>query len=87
MRRESSSDDSSVPLLRVRPRTEIRSRVLAHLKRIWLEFCIDVGAERLIALLMMGLCLSLYIAYVVTSFTKKIDTRIPIDIDSSKMEL
>lgn len=86
---QESTVDSSAPLLRVLPQTDGRSKpkALAHLKRVWLEFCMDMGAERLIALLMMGLCLSLYVAYVVTSFTKKIDTRIPINTDSVRVEL
>lgn len=57
------------------------------LQKVWFEFCQDIGAERLVIVLLLVLCLSIYVAYLATELAKNIDTRIPIANEVQKMEL
>ena len=62
---------------------------LAYVRGVWYEFCADLGVERLVIVIVIALCFSLYVAYIVTGVAKRIDMRIPIDINSAhqKQEL
>lgn len=79
-------DDAEKPLLRPLSIRSQRFRRSSAVTNIWFEFCADIGAGRLIVIILVLLCMSLYVAYVVTGFADHIDTRIPID-DSNRMEL
>ena len=56
-------------------------------KNLWLDFCADLGPERLVIVLVVIVCISLYVAYVVTGFAKMYDTRIPIRAGEGHTEL
>ena len=58
-----------------------------RVKNIWDEFCNDLGIKRLGLLLILVLCLSLYVAYTITGYSQLLDTRIPIQLDSQRVEL
>ncbi len=56
-------------------------------KNLWLDFCADLGPERLVIVLVVIVCISLYVAYVATGFAKMYDTRIPIQAGEGHTEL
>ena len=58
-----------------------------NIKSIWFDFCLDLGPEKLVIVLLLILLLSLYIAYVATDLSRTYDTRIPITDDMLHTEL
>jgi len=74
-----SMEDSAYPLMRHRQRkTAGPGWKLRTVRSLWYEFCMDLGAERLVLVLLVILCVSLYLAYAVTGLAKHRDTRIPV---------
>ena len=86
---DESIDESRQPLLRAEPKiTRLsRPRDSFSMRNVWYEFCTDLGAERLVIVLLVALCLSLYVAYLATQLAKKIDTRIPVEGEQHNVEL
>ena len=62
-----------------------RETGVGRVRSVWLEFCADLGPEKLIAVVILVLLLSLYVAYIVTGYANQIDTRIPVDADRSEL--
>ena len=82
-----SLEDSVRPLMR-RPSTKrLQLHTMSRLRSIWYEFCMDLGAERLVVVLIIILCVSLYLAYMVTGLAKHRDTRIPVEANLRSVEL
>lgn len=71
-----SFDDSKEPLL---SKKKSNIRRLHAIKNVWHEFCVDLGMARLVMVLFVALCVSLYVAYVVTGLSKTTGTKIPVD--------
>ena len=65
----------------------IKLNQMESVRNIWFEFCNDLGLERLAVLLVGLLCLSLYVAYTITGYSKMIDTRVPVQFESQRVEL
>ncbi|ELT98233.1 hypothetical protein CAPTEDRAFT_218802 [Capitella teleta] len=67
---DGATDDETVSL--------IGRRRLGAMRSVWVEFCADLGAERLALVVVVVLLLSLYVAYLATGIGKKLNDRIPI---------
>ena len=89
--RRALSEDATEPLLGPLATRQRRSRRLQPLQglravhSLWLEFCTDLGAERLVLVILVILVLSLYVAYFATGIAKQIDTRIPINVPKAEL--
>ncbi|CAH1777865.1 unnamed protein product [Owenia fusiformis] len=53
-----------------------------NIKNAWFEFCTDLGPEKLACLLVLAVFVSLYVAYAVSTYSKRLvqDTRIPVPV-------
>ncbi len=79
-----SSDDTSQPLLKRNHFVKLKETGFKQIRSIWYEFCMDLGWERLLVLLLVVLCLSLYVAYMVTGLASHVKTSIPIVSENVK---
>ncbi|XP_074651511.1 ankyrin repeat domain-containing protein 46-like [Tubulanus polymorphus] len=65
----------------------IQSNIFCNVRDTWYDFCLDLGIEKLVLVLITLLLLSLYVAYMLNGLVKLIDTRIPIDATYERDEL
>lgn len=78
--RMSHSEDGTEPLLSETALRRGRGGGLDTVRSVWMEFCTDLGPEKLAMVILVVLVLSLYVAYVATGYAKQYDSRIPINL-------
>ena len=80
-------DDATEPLLKGQQRFRklFRARRFAPIHSLWYEFYMSMGIEKLCLILVVILCLSLYVAYVVTGMSQ--NDRVPVEVEVTKVEL
>ena len=67
--------------------TAVEQTYRNSVKNIWFDFCLDLGPEKLVVVLLVILLLSLYTAYIATDFARMYDTRVPITDEMLHTEL
>ena len=80
-------DDVSEPLLKGKKKSRklFSKHQLVPMQSLWYEFYMGIGIERLSLILLIILCLSLYVAYIVTGMS--LEDRIPVEVDATRVEL
>ena len=80
-------DDAAEPLLKGQRRIKrlFSGNRFAPIHSLWYEFYMSMGLEKLCLILLVILCLSLYVAYVVTGMSQ--DNRIPVEVEATRVEL